>query len=108
MNRAAGTVRKSDSQLEPRVRIPDGPPSVDFIKKDIDREIGRKLRAARHRVSARGWSYVHFPQEDIAQVLGLQRPAISEIEAGRRRLTAAELVLLAEYFRVPVAELLPP
>jgi DNA-binding XRE family transcriptional regulator len=108
MKGAAVGARKSDAQLELTVRKSDGPPAVDDLKREIDQEIGRKVKASRYR-EGRTFSYrhIHNSQEDIAQVLGLHRAAISEIEAGRRRLTAAELVLLAEYLKVPVTDLLP-
>jgi len=35
-------------------------------------------------------------------MLGIHRPTISEMEAGRRRVAAAELVRLAEIYEVPL------
>jgi len=65
------------------------------------------LRRLRQTVDRRGCLYSVRTQEDVAQVLGLHRASISEIEAGRRKLTAAELVMLADWLRIPVTELLP-
>jgi transcriptional regulator with XRE-family HTH domain len=45
-------------------------------------------------------------QGHVAGILGLHRPAISEIEAGNRRVSADELVRLAEIYDVSVAWLL--
>ena len=42
-------------------------------------------------------------QTQVAAMLGLHRPSVSEIEAGNRRVTAAELSRLAEIFDVSVA-----
>jgi transcriptional regulator with XRE-family HTH domain len=42
----------------------------------------------------------------VATILGLHRPSISEIEAGNRRVSADELVRLAEIYDVSVAWLL--
>lgn len=59
-----------------------------------DRAIGRMVRAHRKRM---GWT-----QARLAEVLDLHRPAISEIEAGKRSLAAGELFKLADAFEVPV------
>jgi transcriptional regulator with XRE-family HTH domain len=45
-------------------------------------------------------------QKQVADILGLHRPSVSEIEAGNRRVTAVELAKLAEIFDVSVAWLL--
>ncbi len=93
------TVRKADTAIAVQENL--------TVKKSIDKVIGRKLENARHRYGPGGIRYVVRTQEDVAQVLGLHRPAIAEIEAGRRKLTAAELVLVAEWLGCPVTELLP-
>ena len=56
------------------------------------RGIGVRLRFARE---AAGLS-----QGQVAKKLGLHRPAISELEAGRRRVSSAELTSLAEIYGV--------
>ncbi len=66
---------------------------------DTKQEIARAIRAARVE---RG-----FTQADLARALGLHRPAISEIEAGRRSVTSEEIVDLARVLAIPVADLLP-
>lgn len=58
-----------------------------------------RLRAAR---LARG-----LTQAEVARALGLHRPAISEIEAGRRSVSSDELVELSRALSVPLADLLP-
>jgi len=45
-------------------------------------------------------------QGHVANILGLHRPSISEIESGKRRVSADELVRLAEIYDVGVAWLL--
>lgn len=42
-------------------------------------------------------------QGQVAQMLGLHRPSVSEIEAGNRRVSAEELASLARVFDVSVA-----
>lgn len=49
-----------------------------------------------------------FSQEEIAQVLGLHRPSISQIEHGDRDVTAQELVQLSELFNVSMEEITSP
>jgi len=57
-------------------------------------DIGKRLRALRKR---KGLS-----QDDLAGMLGIARPAVSEIERGSRRVTAEELVALARIFETSV------
>jgi transcriptional regulator with XRE-family HTH domain len=45
-------------------------------------------------------------QEQAALKLGLQRPAISEIESGRRRVSAEEIIQFAELYKVDPSWLL--
>jgi transcriptional regulator with XRE-family HTH domain len=84
---------------------------ADERKEQLNRQIGR--RVIHFRISRDLSGQNSFPlkpgrtQTDVANALGLGVGAISAIEAGRRKLSAAELVLLAEYFKVPVTELLP-
>jgi len=89
--KSSSAVRNSDGKLGSLAR--------GFYVDEIEKTITRKVAQTRSRL--------RYTQEDVAQVLGLHRPAVSEIEAGRRRLTAVELVLLAEFFGVHVTELLP-
>jgi transcriptional regulator with XRE-family HTH domain len=39
-------------------------------------------------------------QDEAAKQLGLKRPAVSEIESGRRKVTAEEIIHFAEMYRV--------
>ena len=41
-----------------------------------------------------------FTQDEVAKVLGLHRPAVTELEAGRRKVSSQEIVLLATFFSV--------
>ncbi len=56
--------------------------------------IASRLRAARE---AAGLS-----QGQVAKLMGFHRPTISEMEAGRRRVSADELIKLAEIYGVSV------
>jgi len=41
-------------------------------------------------------------QAQVAKILGLHRPSISEMEAGRRKVSAVELTKLAELYSVDI------
>ena len=56
--------------------------------------IAARLRAAREQAG--------LSQGQAAKVVGLHRPAITEIEAGRRGVNAEELAALAEAYGVSV------
>jgi transcriptional regulator with XRE-family HTH domain len=45
-------------------------------------------------------------QGQVAKILGLHRPSVSEMEAGNRRVSATELARIAEIYDVSVAWLL--
>jgi len=45
-------------------------------------------------------------QTQIAKIIGLKRPAISEIEAGRRNVSAEEIAIFAETYDVDISWLL--
>lgn len=65
----------------------------------LDRkQIADRLRQARKDLG--------FTQAEVAQVLGVHRPTISEIEAGRRAVSSEELHRLCELFAIPVSRLL--
>jgi len=56
--------------------------------------IGSRLAIARKRAG--------LSQAQVAKELKLQRPSISEIEAGRRRVAAEELVSFADLYSVDI------
>jgi transcriptional regulator with XRE-family HTH domain len=56
--------------------------------------IAARLRAAREQAG--------LSQGQVAKLLGLQRPSISEFEAGRRKVSAEEVNRLAEIYKVSV------
>lgn len=58
-------------------------------------ELGRRLREARE--------YLGLSQEQVADHLGIPRPSVSTIEAGKRRITFLELMRLAELYRRPLS-----
>lgn len=60
--------------------------------------IAARLKAAREQAG--------LTQGQVAKLLGLHRPSVSEIEAGRRGVSADELIILADTYGVSVAWLL--
>ena len=66
---------------------------TDKLAKDRVR-IGERLRAAREAAG--------LTQGQIAKKLGIHRPSISEVEAGRRRVSAEELAQMANAYGVQV------
>jgi transcriptional regulator with XRE-family HTH domain len=56
--------------------------------------IGERLRLAREQAG--------LSQGQVAKMLNMHRPTISEIEAGRRRVTAEELTEFSRVFEVSV------
>jgi uncharacterized protein len=66
---------------------------------DTKQHLARRLRSLR---TERG-----LTQSEVARALGLHRPAVSEIEAGRRSVTSEELYELSRLLSVPVSDLLP-
>ena len=56
---------------------------------------GRKLIASRLRTAR---EMAGLSQAQVAKLLGLHRPSISEMEAGRRRVSADELTKLSEIY----------
>lgn len=63
-------------------------------------ELAQRLRAAREAAG--------LTQDAVAAVLALARPAIAELEAGRRRVTSLELSKLAGLYGRDLKELLAP
>jgi len=56
------------------------------------KQIASRLRAAREMAG--------LSQAQVAKILGLHRPSVSEMEAGRRRVSGEELAKLAEVYSV--------
>ena len=73
---------------------------ISFTKRlgmeETRRKMGSKLREARE--------YLELTQQEVAQVLGLPRSAISLIETGERRLETLELKQLAELYGRPISD----
>ncbi len=65
-----------------------------------DKDAARAAVANRLRL-ARGQA--GLSQAQVARLLGLSRPSVTEIEAGRRRVSAEELATLAEIYGVDTA-----
>ena len=62
------------------------------MSEEQDQAIAKRLKAAREQSG--------LSQLIVSQKLRLQRPAISEIEAGRRKVSAGELSILAKLYHV--------
>ncbi|MGD0585849.1 MAG: helix-turn-helix transcriptional regulator [Oryzomonas sp.] len=58
-------------------------------------DIATRLRAAREQAG--------LSQGQVAKIMNLQRPTITEIEAGRRKVSAEELPRLADIYNVSVS-----
>lgn len=57
--------------------------------------IARRLRSAREMAG--------LSQAQVARILGMHRPTITEMEAGRRNVSASELRQLAELLEIDIA-----
>lgn len=62
------------------------------MTEDLRKQIASRLRLAREGAG--------LSQEQVAKKMNLHRPTISEIEAGRRRVSAEELAQFAEIYGV--------
>jgi transcriptional regulator with XRE-family HTH domain len=65
-------------------------------KKEVGGEgagLGARLRSSRE--------YLGLSQEEVAEHMGLSRPAISNVEAGKRKVSTEELTRFAELYRRP-------
>ena len=67
---------------------------IDDDDQGSRQELGERLKEARR--------YLGLKQDEVAQYLKIQRSALSEIEAGNRRVEALELNRLAKLYRQPV------
>jgi Zn-dependent peptidase ImmA (M78 family)/DNA-binding XRE family transcriptional regulator len=65
--------------------------------------LSREQIAARIRTLR---SDLGFTQANVAEALGIHRPAVSELEAGRRALSSEELYTLSELFALPISAIL--
>ena len=63
-------------------------------------EVSRQVIASRLRL---GRELAGLTQGQVAKIRGWHRPTVSEIEAGRRRVSADELTSLAELYGVSVS-----
>ena len=61
----------------------------------FDTELGEKVKLLRKRRNLK--------QDDLAEVLGLSRSQISNLEKGRRTLSLKQLEKLCEYFKVDMS-----
>ena len=64
-------------------------------KESNQKSIGQRLRTAREIAG--------LSQAQVAKMLSLHRPSVSEMEAGRRKVSAEELVKLAEIYDVDIS-----
>ena len=67
-----------------------------MLQSDPDRSaIANRLRSAREHAG--------LSQGQVAKLFGFQRPTISEVEAGRRRVSAEELAKFCEIYDVSIS-----
>ncbi len=64
----------------------------------IDVRLGQRIRVLRETTG--------ISQDKLAEMLAMSRPTMSQMEAGRRRVTAGELMRLSEIFSLSVESLL--
>ena len=64
----------------------------------LRRDLARRLKLAREMAG--------LTQAQVARVLGWHRPTVSELEAGRRRVSAEEVSVLAKVYGVSTAWIL--
>ena len=69
-----------------------------MTQREALRAIGQRIRSVRERL--------HMTQEAVAERLGIPRSAVSEIETGKRELSATELFTLSLLFGEPAEHLL--
>jgi len=69
-------------------------------RKPLYTDIGKRIRSEREALG--------FAQGELAGAVGLERTSITNIEAGRQRLTIQMLYAIAEALGVPAESLLPP
>jgi transcriptional regulator with XRE-family HTH domain len=65
-------------------------PAIVPEGEDAWRELGERMRRSRE--------YLGLSQGDVAEVLGLSRPAITQMEGGRRKISTLELGKLARLY----------
>ena len=76
--------------------MPEEPASFAPATPDSDRQaVGERLRQARE--------YLGLKQEDVAKHLGIPRSALSNVEAGQRKVEVTELARLAKLYQRPIA-----
>jgi DNA-binding XRE family transcriptional regulator len=65
---------------------------------DYYRRLGQRIKTYRGKIK----------QEAVAQVLGLTRISVSNIENGKQRIQLHTLAQLAQYLKVDVSDIIPP
>jgi transcriptional regulator with XRE-family HTH domain len=63
-----------------------------MVTKNDDKTLAYRLVLARKQAG--------LTQEQVAKLLNIHRPTVSEIEAGRRKVTSSELIKFAEIYGV--------
>lgn len=66
-----------------------------MVENDKSSTIAVRIRTAREQAG--------LSQGQVAKMLGLQRPSVSEMEAGRRKVSAEELSQLANIYHVSIS-----
>ena len=71
---------------------------TDKIERNYSHRLGQAIRKAR---KLHGWT-----QADVAKMLGVTFQQMQKYEAGRDRISAYKLILLAAAFKIEVGELI--
>lgn len=71
----------------------DETPALENGEEQAWAQLGERLRGARE--------YLGLSQEDVAEHMGLSRPAISNVESGKRKVSTFELTRFAQLYRRP-------
>ena len=66
----------------------------------VNRRVGAAIRFQRVKK-------LRLTQEQLAEIVGISRPSVANIENGRQQLTVAQLVRFADALNVAPSELLP-
>jgi len=66
----------------------------------MDKNIGKRIKELREKFN--------ITQEKLAKRIGIPRPAVSQIESGKREITSTELKKISEIFEISIDELLSP
>jgi transcriptional regulator with XRE-family HTH domain len=74
--------------------------SMAFQEDNLDNLLSKRIRSIREQLG--------YSQERLAELLNVSRVTVSQMEAGRRKLSASDLKKLSDIFQIPADYLLNP